>query len=280
MKRVPAFRVAGKPVYSVHDAALAFLESAVESLQACQDDESVHAARKATKCVRAALRLMRTSLGSRAYHRHNRLVRDAAKPLTAIRDAFVLQRTLGELHRRPASLRRTLLLDYQARRADFIGKGWQTALAKLRLSKDELASMPTHQSDTASAIAGARKVYRSGRLAFADARSCGDEMLHEWRKQAKYLLNALALIRAVFNVKFKKRQRRAHALAQVLGDDHDLAVLAETLRKQHMHHRPLDRRINKRRHSLQRRAQRLGVKLYRFAPSRWEIKLAHRLPRP
>jgi CHAD domain-containing protein len=280
MKRVRAFRVAGEPVYSVHDAALALLDSAVESLQGCQDDESVHAARKATKCIRAALRLMRTSLGPASYHRHNRLVRDAAKPLTGIRDAFVLRRTLDALHGRSAALRRTLLPDYQARRDDFISKGRQTALAKLRLSMDELASMPIRQSDAASAIAGARKVYRSGRLAFADARSCGDEVLHEWRKQTKYLLNALSVIRAVFNVKFKKLQRRAHALAQVLGDDHDLAVLAGTLRKQQLKHRSLDKRINKRRHSLQRRANRLGVKLYQLAPGRWEMKLAHRLPRP
>jgi hypothetical protein len=114
-------------------------------------------------------------------------------------------------------------------------------------------------------------------LAFAHATSRTDEALHEWRKQAKYLLSELELIRAVFHVTFKKRQRSAHTLAEVLGKDHDLAVLATTMLKHRMRHQPLEKEIKKARRVLQRQALRLGAKVYLSAPRRLAVKIARRL---
>src|SRR5205814_6211686 len=81
-------------------------------------DEAVHTARKQMKKVRASLRLLREALGSRTYGRENACVRDAARPLTEVRDAGVLVDTLDKLADRfrdeidreaVAELRRTLL---------------------------------------------------------------------------------------------------------------------------------------------------------------------------
>jgi hypothetical protein len=111
-------------------------------------------------------------------------------------------------------------------------------------------------------------------LAFAHATSRTDEALHEWRKQAKYLLSELELIRAVFHVTFKKRQRSAHTLWARI---HDLAVLATTMLKHRMRHQPLKKEIKKARRVLQRQALRLGAKVYLSAPRRLAVKIASRL---
>src|SRR6266550_5872735 len=53
-------------------------------------DEGIHDARKRLKRARAALRLIREALGDREYRRENRILRDAARPLSEIRDAKIL----------------------------------------------------------------------------------------------------------------------------------------------------------------------------------------------
>jgi len=66
----------GAPVerrdHSLHDATLSLLDRAIDALASDQGDEAVHTARKATKRIRAALRLLRGSLGPGKYHRENR----------------------------------------------------------------------------------------------------------------------------------------------------------------------------------------------------------------
>ena len=79
------------------DGAIAKLESGDVS------DRDVHAIRKALKRVRAALRLLRPSLGSAAYRRENAVVRDVARPLTRMRDAAILPQTLRRLQARPGA---------------------------------------------------------------------------------------------------------------------------------------------------------------------------------
>src|SRR5687767_2710807 len=49
------------------------------------DDEAVHRARKTLKRARANLRVLRPVMGERAYARENAALRDAARPLGAIR---------------------------------------------------------------------------------------------------------------------------------------------------------------------------------------------------
>ena len=57
----------GAPVerrdHSLHDATLSLLDRAIDALASDQGDEAVHTARKATKRIRAALRLLREVSG-------------------------------------------------------------------------------------------------------------------------------------------------------------------------------------------------------------------------
>ena len=79
-------------------------------------------------------------------------------------------------------------------------------------------------------IAGAAlgRVYRAGRRAFAAARTSRSvDALHEWRKQAKYLARMLkALTEEASKSKDSKRLKSLDKLGDVLGEGHDLALLA------------------------------------------------------
>ena len=75
------------------------LGKALEHL-ACQDgkrDKHIHEARKATKRLRALVRLVRRELGDEVYALENQCYRDAGRRLSELRDATVLVETLDRL---------------------------------------------------------------------------------------------------------------------------------------------------------------------------------------
>jgi CHAD domain-containing protein len=249
-------------IHSLRDATLNLLDSAIETLTSSRSDEAVHASRKASKRIRAALRLMRESLGPRAYRRENERVRDGARPLTAVRDAFMLRQCLRTVPVRSLALHRRLDAEYHRERNALESRGARTAVARFRTTRAELVDTAM-DSQVASAIAGVRKIYKAGRNACAQAQSRDDQALHELRKQTKYLLNQFELLHTVFNVKFKTLHRRAEQLADILGDDHDLGVLLSKVRRYDAANRRLAKHVLKRRHKLQAQALRLAEKLYR-----------------
>jgi CHAD domain-containing protein len=262
--------------HSLHDATVTLMDGAIESLRQGADEQAVHLARKSCKRVRAALRLLRAGLGEREYRLDNRRVRDSARPLTAVRDAVVLRQTLGRLAQHPQPLERDLEADYHRAWQALAQRGARTAIEQLRGTRARLARFTSVDSEVASAIVGAKSVYRAGRKALGKARSGRDQALHEWRKQSQYLLNQLELLTSVFNVRFKKLHRRAKRIAEALGDDHDLSVLSSKLRPGEACERPIGKHIEKRRRKLQARAFRHGKRLYRHSAKHFEaLLIAH-----
>lgn len=79
---------------------------------------------------------------------------------------------------------------------------------------------------------GLERTYRKGRDAFAAAkRDRTTENLHEWRKQAKYFWHQLQLLEPLWPGLIGKVADQAHRLTDYLGEDHDLAVLCDTIRR-------------------------------------------------
>src|SRR5881394_266466 len=75
------------------DKALAMLTRNHRAL----GDKAVHDVRKRFKEIRGTLRLVRDELGEKAFRKENRNYRDAARPLSDIRDAKVMVDTLDNL---------------------------------------------------------------------------------------------------------------------------------------------------------------------------------------
>ena len=242
-------------------------------------DEAVHAARKALKKARAALRLLRDGIDETVYRSENSALRDSGRLLSPMREAQVSLSTFESLCARHAdalndsdlaAMRKKLQAQRNAaRRAMMLDKtsGLQSCVRMLKNCRDR-ARQAELSSCKATAIAtGLQRIYRNGRQALAEARACGHhEVLHEWRKQVKYLANAGAALVASGDAGLAVLTARAARLADALGDEHDLAVLHEFIARAGATEDPRLRRmlklIGRRRAQLQKRAFLLGGALY------------------
>lgn len=110
------------------------------------------------KWTRAGLRLLREALGEAAYRRLNRLVRDAARPLTPIRDAKVLRDTLDNVLQqagksaqkdRRSELRQVFLQAHRSSRDKLSNKDLNAISACLREVKRYLQDLPDSRLDHA-----------------------------------------------------------------------------------------------------------------------------------
>ena len=130
---------------------------------------------------------------------------------------------------------------------------------------------------------GLQRLYRRGRRSMrAAVVEPSDEHFHEWRKRAKDLWHALQILRPAAPKRMKARADRAHRLSDLLGDDHDLALLREHVAKtafpaeQEATRTALLSVIDRRRGSLQREALKLGARVYGRRPKRFARSVARR----
>jgi CHAD domain-containing protein len=204
-------------------------------------DEAVHEARKHFKRLRALLRLVRSELGDEIYRRENSCFRDAGQPLTEVRDARVLLDTLEQLSTSVTGkvppkafepVRKALEKHRRAVRKRVLQE--QDAVTRVRAAAEEacerLDSWPIEHDGWAAIKDGLQDVYKKGCRSFAAALADPTvEVLHEWRKQSKYLWHQIQILEPLWPELLEKLADEVHRLTQILGDDHDLAVLRQTV---------------------------------------------------
>lgn len=266
---------------TVRDELLRRIEAALKAIRARNpSDTEIHRARKELKRARANLRLLRDAVGKSAYTRENAVLRDAARPLSGVRDAAVLLETGNTLlsMARHGPRRRVLL---KVRRA--LKQARLEAHAELRRMNATRASAAClvaaaarmrkwrlEAADTKSVCRGLQRIYRRGREAFAVV--CADptpENLHEWRKQVKYLGQSMEIWKVHGMDGVKELIKRADKLTDLLGTDHDLVVFEERLENLDAPHpiRPaVTRDIARRRCALRNKALKKGRRLFKAKP--------------
>ena len=199
-------------------------------------DKRIHDARKAIKRARAALRVLRDAMGVRRYRQLNRALRDAARPLTHVRDAKVLPDALVALRDRnvdawhgiePDWIERGLRRNRTRARRDVLGDVAILNRSRLTLRRTAASLRAMRLRPGWPGIESAvRRVYRAARHARRRAHeNPTDEALHEGRKRVKYLWHTFQILQSLCPGVFDKPCEQAHRLADHLGDDHDLAVL-------------------------------------------------------
>jgi CHAD domain-containing protein len=246
--------------------------------------EAVREVRKCFKRVRAALRLVREDLGDDVYQEENWSFRDAARPLTDVRDAEVLVEIVEKLAQQfteaiePgafAKIHEALLANQQevTRRLLDEGKAFAAVKEIAVRALARVANWRFERTGWAALESGLRRVYRTGHRALALAsENSSVENLHEWRKQAMYLWHQLQLLEGAWTGSEKELVDQTHKLSTLLGEDHDLAVLRETLAADPLAyggHRILKgvfAVIDRRREELERQAFDLGQELYKDSP--------------
>jgi CHAD domain-containing protein len=277
------------PVSRDHPAKRQLVVSVDEALSKLRTkritDHRIHQARRALKKARAALRVLRPALGEKTYRLENVTLRDAGRHLSPLRDAKAAIETFDALTTRFADrlrgfdlvpLRQALELEQVSVRRTMRPPSVpvQACIALLETHRDRSRGvLPAGLTLDAMAL---KKIYRKGRKTFVAATKAGTpDALHEWRKQVKYLLNAVEAVKAELGPRAEKLLRRAGKIADLLGEDHDLAALmaiaegdpAGLLAPDAKH--ALASTVAHRRSKLQRRAVHHGDRAYKHKPGRF-----------
>jgi CHAD domain-containing protein len=219
------------------------LDSAIGGLRDADADRvaAVHDARKSIKKTRSLVRLVAPSLPGKARRTENSALRDAGQLLSGTRDADVLQATLDDLAARDVGRVSqgsvALARDVLARRAEKgTGAGADdggpaaAAAGALEAVRSRVDHWPLDDVDAAALREGAVEAYRRGRAATrAVRREPLVEALHGWRKRVKDLWYHQRLLRGLWPAVLKAHAAETKRLSELLGDDHDLAMLADAL---------------------------------------------------
>ncbi len=243
-------------------------------------DKAVHEARKRFKQLRGALRMVRDEFGQKDFDRENRTFRDAGRPLSEVRDAKVMVDTLDDLARHykrqlsPGSLRKLRgALEKRRRhvRREVLNEkhAARSIVTAMRKSSRRVEEWPLAREGWKAIAAGLRRIYRQGRdamdLAIADD---SEGAFHEWRKRGKDLRYSIELLARAWPQELEPMAQSARDLTDLLGQDHDLAVL-QCIVDTELKDVPADAErellkplISQRRADLQKEARELGQKIY------------------
>ncbi|MEQ8823788.1 MAG: CHAD domain-containing protein [Filomicrobium sp.] len=211
---------------------------------------AVHETRKCLKRIRSLLRLFRPVIAPDQFRRENARLRDIGRELSTCRDLQVkLELTLLLRHqpkattkkpKQAANLDRALKALHEDLASKIEGSAGSTAapprqrIAKaLEAANKSLQSVAISSKGFAAVGPGLELSYKLGRKAMADviAGRGGEEASHEWRKQVQAHWRQTALLSNAWPELFAARVALARKLSEELGQDHDLAVLRDYVRK-------------------------------------------------
>lgn len=206
------------------------------ALETAADDaeKAIHDARKSLKKLRSTLRLARPSLGD-AWKRENAYWRNVARRMSESRDAAAMVDAFDDVAE--TSIDEAFVGDFSpirgaliARRDAVEGHGDTAAIidrARRSFGRAAARLSPLSWPTDGKALGrGLRRGYSQFREAWKAAKRTGaDDDWHRWRKRTKDHAVHIGLLRSAAPAALKRRRDRAKALADLLGKDHDLAVL-------------------------------------------------------
>jgi CHAD domain-containing protein len=214
------------------------IELAVHQLAEGEDRVvAVHEARKSLKRVRALLKLVRSGLPRDVYVHEKDRFRDIARGLAGTRDSDVLRATASRLAEDASAKARKVAATIAAKdRDDADGTGDAgkamvgTAIDALEAARTELATLRFDKKRFAVVRRGIETTYRNGRRAMREVLDeHHDEAFHEWRKAVQAHWRQMQLLSRAWPDVFESRATLAKEISELLGEDHDLAVLIERL---------------------------------------------------
>lgn len=259
-----------------------------------EPERAVHSARRSLKRLRGLLRLIRTSLDrdshdSSVFELENDTYRQAAAELSGRRDATVMIATLETVYEdlptdlAPAAgavhawlIKRHGDAYQQEDRQVFAEISETLGDADARVDTWPLQDMGWAELDD-----GIRCMYTQGRDEYDEC--CwrpSVKSLHDWRKRVKYLWHHMQLLKPIWPGPMLAIVNELDELGDVLGLDHDCAVLAQAIDEQ-MPTQMLDsaqrqgviRVIYARRRRLQEQSRFLGRQVYAEKPGAFSRRL-------
>ncbi|MEN8041459.1 MAG: CHAD domain-containing protein [Actinomycetota bacterium] len=220
-------------------------DSLIETLSSLNDvDDDIHSARKAMKRIRALLRLDREAHRREARRRENVTLRDVARRIAPVRDAFMTIRTFdlvtsalpsGHDTAAISAIRNHLTASHLHER-NVVQHDHRLRLEivdELSAARHRVALMPpvgtgrdTKVSDFDMLSEGLRRTYRSAQRSYRRAITHSDVgSFHRWRKPVKYSRHQLTLLRSFRPDTIDPMIEQLSNLGDILGYEQDLGVL-------------------------------------------------------
>ncbi|MGI8729121.1 MAG: CHAD domain-containing protein [Solirubrobacteraceae bacterium] len=199
---------------------------------------AIHEARKDLKQTRSILRLARSGLPADTYRHENRSLRDIGRSLSDARDRAVLVEAIDGLHERligrvpeqAVGELRSRLRNAASATGSSDRALVRDAAAALEQAVERAADWPLENCDEHTLCSGAQRAHERGRRAF-DVAACEPtvEHLHALRKRVKDLWYHQRLLAAAWPGVLDAHAEQSHRLSDMLGEDHDLAMLTGAL---------------------------------------------------
>lgn len=251
--------------------------------------ESVHELRVALKRTRALARLAEPAVG-RAAHQTDRALRAVARKLAPVRDGQVLLLTFNRLQRsaglpdsrKLTEARRALVARRREGAAALsIGAG-RTLAAKLSRARRQVVRWAPEEDRWRALGPGLAEAYRRCRrrmrVAYADKSPAA---FHAWRRAIKYHRYQVQALEPLWPEQLAARQGDLEKLSDLLGEEHDLALLADTLRDERVctgddpspSCHQLLAALETRQRELRALARPLGQRLFAATPQIWARRL-------
>jgi hypothetical protein len=198
------------------------------------DETAIHDARKSVKKARAIFRLLSSSdrrLGTR-----RRQLGEAARGLSALRDADVLAHTLGTLHARYPRVTTARVVRAIERRLRDRPQAVRQRAPLVAAAREALERTRRKAPGLVQRAARPRAIREGIRLGYERTRdvfrsltaTSGASELHRWRRRVKEHWYHVRLLEDRHPA-LRKRSRELHALEEALGQDHDLELLRRAL---------------------------------------------------
>jgi CHAD domain-containing protein len=235
-----------KPLQPVDHSVRRIAASQIEDLldeygKAAPSAVAVHEARKVIKRLRSLLSLVRAGLGEDDLRREKQRLRDIAATLAGARDAQVMVETAtalqnGDLPRSCQATGLALITMLEARRQQveqkLAAKRGHLPVQAFREAQEALTALPLGTVGFDEVLEGFTSTYHKGRTLHAElaGSEAEDERFHDLRKQVQQHWRHLQLLSNAWPKVLRAQVGLAHELAEALGKDHDLAVLAAFVR--------------------------------------------------
>ena len=262
-----------QPADNLREVLLGFAEGLLQDIDRLEEDTPtrIHDIRVATKKMRALLRLCGDLISEVDGEKHAVSLREIRNTFAGTRDLEVMRLRLEELFPLEQAGAAVALLGLmvnpdeplpeRTRARELAGE----LKSRLEQTKLELLTAEQMLENAGASYRKARKLLRKNR------RKPQTEAMHDWRKRTKdvcYHALAMAELKPA-----GKNAAALDALAESLGEYHDLALLEERADK----HPQLIKVIAARRKAVGKACFKAGEKLFKAAPSNYVKKLRRAL---
>jgi CHAD domain-containing protein len=224
-----------------HRIAREQLDAALQELAAPEvNAKAVHECRKSLKRLRALVRLVAPALGKKAARRRIKALGAVAQLLADRRDQAVIMETAASLSSETGTDGSLTLAPLKTHFAKSVGDAVQPLDPVCALEARQLLALELKKFDGArlrergfaAFDGGLEKSYRRARKALREAYGePSDETFHALRKSVQWHWRQMSLLARAWPEEAAVRVNAARELSQMLGDDHDLAMLINTTAK-------------------------------------------------